>query len=278
MVTVNNLVYSPYSGRVSVHLSGRPWDWNIGGDAKEDVLERVGAMALNLGLDNIYAPRPSTFNAQICDVEQLTELIDRYPTACSHSVTIRRGCDADGVEIPPKAAFWISSADCITIITHDPGTGKTIAAHGGRDSLVDRTRIMAGKAREFESVVDAIAARYSNNALKRLRVFLTCGIFPEKFDHPCNHPEHGTKNRRMVLDVLAKWGPTCVVGDHFQGCLCLSEIIRAQFLRHGVKAHHIAHDGVDTYGDLDSDGQPRWWSHRRGDGKKRNGVLVVRNW
>lgn len=280
MVTIKDagLSYHLCSGRVSVYLFGRPWDWNIAGEEPGVVRAQLAGIADELNVANIYAPRPSMFNAQICDPGKLTEKHCLVERGNEWSSFLWRGVDADGVEVPEKSAFWISSADCITIVTLDPETGKTIAAHGGRDSLLDRTRIATGKVREFESAVDAIAARYSNAALKRLRVLLTCGIFPEHFDHRCDHPEHGPNNMRMVLDVLAKWGRTAVYGDHFIGSLCLSEIIRAQFLRHGVQVHCISYDGVDTYGDLNRDGQPRWWSYRRGDGKKRNGVLVVRSW
>lgn len=109
---------------------------------------------------------------------------------------------------------------------------------------------------------------------------MTCGIAPDHFEHPCDLEKWGTKNTRMVLDVISKWGDRGQVlhGDKMKGKLCLSEIIRSQFLSLGVQAHNVAYDGVDTYSSLDRDGNHRWWSHRRGDGKKRNGVLVVRNW
>lgn len=272
-----SLSYQPFGGQVSVYLFGRPDDWSLAGEQANAVMVRLSHLCGELEISDIYAPRPATFNAEICTPQDLTEKIGMsHPHA---GYTLYRGCDADGVVVPARSAFFIGSADCITIVAHNPRDGMTIAAHGGRDCLVDRTRInREGPQRRFESVVDAIMARFHERAAPDLLVFLTCGIGPENFSHLCDDEKYGPGNMRMVLDILAKWGSTCLVGDHFQGKVCLSEIIRAQFIRHGVLPHHIGSDTVDTFTDRDAMGRPRWWSHRRGDGKKRNGVFIVRNW
>lgn len=267
----------PFGGRVSVYLFGMPLDWNIGGDEQKDVLKRLGHLSEELSVADIFAPRPSMFNAQICDPVDLVEQV-RISQKVSFFNTMYRGCDADGVEIPQGKAFWLSSADCITIVVHHPESGKTVAAHGGRDCLIDKERIRGGKSRQYESVVHAMVAQYGKNEVRQLEVFMTCGISPENFSHSCDHEQHGPANTRMVLDVLAKWGPTCLEGDHFQGKIALSEVVRSQFIKLGVKPHSIGWDAVDTFTNRGRDGEYRWWSYRRGDGKKRNGVLVVRNW
>ncbi len=276
-----SLQYAPFSGRVSVYLFGRPLDWNIGGDNAETVRSRVGELAQDLGVRTILAPRPVLFNAEIVTIANLSELIPL--TNGESPVLMHRGCDADGVELPPdsrrgKYAFWLSSADCITIVAHSPESGKTVVTHGGRDCLVDRNRINGGVPRRYESVVHATAAKFSKKETKGLKIFMACGIGPEHFEHRCDDEKYGPANTKMAFDILAKWGPTCLFGDHTQGKISLSEVIRSQFISLGVTPHNIGYDGVETHNDCDRDGSYRWWSYRRGDGKKRNGVLVVQNW
>ncbi len=271
------LQYHPFSGRVSVFLFGRPLDWNISGDEEGEVKRRIGKVVGELGIatnPELYAPRPSTFNAHICAPGDLTD----RTTLEGSDVTLCRGCDADGVVLRPQSAFWLSSADCITIIAHDPGSGQTVAAHGGRDCLIDRERIKGGKRRQFESVVHAIANTFSNRKMAGVKVFMTCGIGPENFSHPVDHEKYGLDNAKMAFDIQAKWGLSCIFGNPFQGKISLPEVIRSQFIDLGVSPHNIGYDGVETFEDRGQDGNYRWWSYRRGDGKKRNGVLVVRHW
>lgn len=275
------LQYAPFSGRIGVYLFGRSLDWNIGGDNADVVKRRVGEIANDLGVCEIYAPRPAAFNAQIVCKGDLKEEI---PITNDESpIIMYRGCDADGVQlgdVSPKGkrAFWLSSADCITIVAHHHGTGWTVAAHGGRDCLVDRGRINGGQSRKYESVVHAIADRFSKKEMKNVKVFMTCGIGPEHFEHRCDDEKYGPANTKMAFDILAKWGPTCLFGDHTLGKISLSEVIRSQFVSLGVSPHNIGYDGVETFDDRDRFGDHRWWSYRRGDGKNRNGVLVVQNW
>lgn len=267
--------FSLFDGHVSAYLFGADTgkDWNIVSNplAPWDVAQFCDS----IGVHRIWAPRPAEFNAHICTNEALGELIQLG------NVQMHRGCNADGTFVPAGEAFWLSSADCITIVVQNPATGVTIAAHAGRDCLVDKGRINHGHTRCSESVVHAILAQFPKSVWKYLRVFLTCGIGPENFDHPCDHPTYGASNTKMVFDILAKWGANGKVlhGDHFAGKICLSELIRSQFITvGGLQPHLIGYDGVDTYAAKCRAGYPLWWSHRRGDGAKRNGVLIVRNW
>jgi copper oxidase (laccase) domain-containing protein len=275
------LRYSPFSGRVSIYLFGRPLDWSLAGDDAADVQNRLSVIARELGVKNILAPRPVEFNASVCTIGDLTETC--FLGDAVDAPILYRGCNADGVELlsipgAPLYAYWVGSADCITIVAHDAETGKTFAAHAGRDCILDRERIKGGPSRKYESVVHAIMDRFSAKEKKSVRVFMTCGIGPDHFDHLCDDPTWGQFNTRMVLDLISKWGRTALQGDPFRGKICLSEIIRSQFISLGVPAHRIGYDGVETVSDCNRDGDYVWWSYRRGDGKKRNGVLVVRNW
>ena len=62
------LRYSPFSGRVSIYLFGRPLDWSLAGDDAADVQNRLSVIARELGVKNILAPRPVDFNASVCTI------------------------------------------------------------------------------------------------------------------------------------------------------------------------------------------------------------------
>lgn len=268
-----------FGGRIEAHEFGRPHNWQLTGDESQDTIPRIALIAQEIGLKNIYAPRPSDFNGLVCTPDELGTPIQLGEG--EDTPILWRGCDADGVVIPAGAAFWLSSADCFTIIAHDPETGTTAAAHAGRDSVINRRRISDSSERQnrsFESVVDAIVARFSKEAVPRLKVFMTCGVGPESFGHPLAHPQAGEENRRLVEDILANWGPTCLSGNPSEGKICLSELIRLQFLALGTPAHHIGYDAADTCTDTDEYGEHLWWSYQRGDDLKRNGILVIRKW
>ena len=103
-----------------------------------------------LGVNIIYRPRTSFFNALIVKPTELKKnrWIEGYD--------IYSGCNADGVIIPTSAAIWLATADCPTIVARNRVNGKTIAAHAGRYSLVDRQRLLGKSPRQHESVVNAM--------------------------------------------------------------------------------------------------------------------------
>jgi copper oxidase (laccase) domain-containing protein len=274
-MTAPTAVYHPFSGRVEIRLYGKPNNWSLLNPPPE-TLRRIGNLASAEGVYRLLAPKPSAFNARVCLSDDLTETV-----MGNESVSIHRGVDADGAVIPPGQAFYLASADCLTVVTLDPKSGMTVAAHAGRDCLFDRKRINGeGKSREHESVVDAIVARYeqANIQAKYLKVFMTCGISPKEFVHDFQDPKFGTANMKMCADVAHKWGLRCLDGDMTKGKLVLTEIVRAQFMKHGVDPYHIGFDIVDTYGDTDRYGNHLWWSHRREPGPGRNAVLVTRKY
>lgn len=260
-------------GRVYLMLRGKPDNWALA-DADNERLKAIATTAQIMGIKTLYAPVPSEFNARIVTPEELTEKRYEY-----NGVSIMRGCNADGVVIPPGDGFYLASADCPTIIAVDPKSGLTIAAHAGRDCLMDRGRIATGKrSRPHESVVDAMIDRFkaSGSDLARLKVYVTCGVWPEWFGHDMLDPVHGPDNLAMCRDIVAKWGATCLHGDITAGKISLQAIIVSQFAAHGVR--HVGADLADTYDDRNKEGDHMWWSHARGDGDARNGVFVMRRY
>lgn len=274
------ITFEPFGGAVTVRLFGKPWDWNIGGENKEDARMRIDTVTKDMNLLNIYAPKPSDFNAVICDPSVLREKIAMDQSAAR----IWRGCNADGTFLQKKGdAFYIGSADCPTIITRNPESGLVVAAHAGRDSLIDKAQVMEKKPyRTDQSVVDAIVACYHPSTLKNLRVFITCGISSTHFTHPHDDVKWGEHNKKMCAYIRMRWSKDCLPGEKEGegklGRIALSEIICSQFGIYDVSRENIGSDGIDTYSDIGEKGDYCFWSNRRGDGAKRNGVLIVRNW
>lgn len=272
-MTSPSATYSLFNGRVEIALYGKPNNWSLLNPTPEALI-RIGEAAQGGQVSTLLAPKPSAFNAKVCLPEDLREVIDT-----GNCVRILRGVDADGVIIPEGQAFYLASADCVTIVATDPKSGLTIAAQGGRDCLIDRKRVNGdGPSREHESVVDAMVARFKEAGInpKYLKVFLTCGIGPKEFEHNFFDPKYGQGNIKMCLDLVAKWGKAVLDGDITRGKIVLTEVIRAQFAAHGVPPYQIGFDVVDTFADTDREGQHRWWSNRRGDGANRNAVIVKR--
>ncbi len=289
---------------MKVHLFGKPHDWSIAPlreeeDAKKqpELMDRIRDATLSLcpedwfetepdhnpeGIDSVFllAPRPTEFNAVICDPwrDLKVEMVSGPLLPCHFcKVTIKRGCNADGVEIPKNllGGFWLSSADCLCVVAFSP-SGRLICAHAGRDSLFDRKKMLTGTpSRKNESVVDSIAELLGTE-FKETKFFLTCGIAPEHLVHSWYHLEHGATNEKMIKYLAERWEQSVPPGKEQEGWINLKGLVTSQFEEHGVSANSISTDGVDTYGDAGSDGRPLWWSHRRGDGAKRNGILVIR--
>jgi len=268
--------FSLFNGRVSAYLFGRPNDWSIVDDNSEEALWRLSFLCDELSIRKLLVPNPRTFNAELCGIDDLTPKI----MSVLNSREMYHGCDADGIDLEVGDAFWLSSADCAAIVALDPVTGRTIAAHGGRDSLIDRATFNGKEHRANRSVVHAIVRSFGREAVARLKVSINLTIGPDSFTHPFAHEEYGQQNMDMILSLMADWGDGFGVtpGNMQEGRICLSELIRSQFVHLGVAPHNIAFDGIDTFADRDPDGQHVWWSYRRGDGPKRNGVLVVREW
>lgn len=288
------------SSPVWVFLCGRNkggTDWNIA--ALKDNAGVAGCSAYPLidhllGDGNVYAPRPSQFNAKICRPEELTEvyqgIIDLSNEEINTSlkgVRILRGVDADGCEIKRGERIMVASADCPTVIVRSRRTGRVVAAHAGRDCLFDRKRLESGALqRTPESVIDAIMQSetfWREKDVCEIEAFITCGIGPQNFRHRTDHPTYGKMNEKIVshFERLGNHNNReTIAGPRHLGCLNLAEIIRAQFMAHGVPPENVADDGIDTYGDMDADDEYTWHSSARGktpEEKSRRNLVVVVN-
>ncbi|MFA5854420.1 MAG: laccase domain-containing protein [Patescibacteria group bacterium] len=271
-----------FGGAVEVHCFGtRYGNWSMAGKTPEEaemnnpgIIERMRRLADQFNCA-VFAPNPSSFNAMVVGPNAFhQEWIEN---------SLIRGPMADGVYLRHRnMAFGVTSADCPTVILHDPcPDGLTVAAHAGRDSLIDRAFLESrSPERAHESVVSAMLSVMGSGAW-HLRAFIACGISPHRFSHPFEDEQHGQTNRLITDYIVEKWGATCVPGDRRSGRLWLTEIIRRQLADLGLDPSHIGCDGVDTYDDRDETLKPHWYSRRRAratpstpDG--RNLMLVIR--
>ncbi|KKU15827.1 hypothetical protein A3I34_00775 [Candidatus Jorgensenbacteria bacterium RIFCSPLOWO2_02_FULL_45_12] len=277
-------VFNPFDG-VEVRLFGRPTDWNIRGLESNrppgrfvmgSYYDPISSVAFDAGVSRVLAPSPKS-NTHIVGDEALgVEYHAESPSHPWRSVVICRGVSADGVEIPGgnHAAFWLSSADCLCVVALSP-SGRLIGVHAGRDSLWDRAHVLnVAPRRKHASVIDTMASRLGDE-MSRSQFFLTCGIGAQNFSHPWDHPQHGADNSKMTALFMRECGSGSVLGNPERGRLDLRNIATMQLLLHGVRQSNIGWDGINTFSDRDN-GQPTWWSARRGDGTHRNGVLVYR--
>ncbi|MCK6462984.1 MAG: laccase domain-containing protein [Candidatus Pacebacteria bacterium] len=263
------------SEKVSIYLFGKPHNFSPRDNAGI-VTETLKFYAINNGVTNIFAPSCEKFNAEV-----VWEKSFRQKIRFRGGLTIRKGVFADGVVLENRQdAFFVPSADCPTVVA----TGKyiVIAAHAGRDCLLDKQKIHTGKrSRRNGSVVDAIMEKYimAGEFIKDLRVFITCGIKAENFRHPINHPQYGKKNEVLINHLLTEYGEDCLKGNPEEGKISLDGLIKTQFLRHGVPPENLLADGIDTFSDNILD-EHVWHSCARAKTQEekgqRNGVFIFR--
>lgn len=259
-----------WGGAVEIHCFGRPQNWSLAGKTalaaemnNPGIRYRMHQMAERYGLERIYAPNPSKFNGVVAHMEEFdVEWADER---------VLRGPFADGVLLTePNTAFAVSSADCPTVVHHEPTTGLVTAAHAGLESL----HMADGKDSVIENVISAMRKALGANYGLYQPSFIACGIGKGAYFFDPNHPrfteKHGELCRsagRLFLGSVEEIG-----GLNF---VDLAELIRLQYMTIGFDKSLVGTDGACTARDKGRNGQPLWHSNRRGD-KTRNLVLVIR--
>lgn len=262
--------------KIKVCLFGAPNDFGPQGDSAI-ITETLKFYAEINGVKNIFAPSCKKFNTKIVCENDL-----RHKIRLRGGLVIHQGFFADGVILTTKGnAFFIASADCPTIVA----IGKNIAitAHAGLGCLIDKNKIYSNKpSRKHESVVDAIMEKFikARENTDEMRVFITCGIKDVNYSYPITHPQYGNRNKTLINYLLRKYA-YCLMGDFGGGSISINNLIEEQFVRWGVWPKNVIFDDIDTYGDKSFSGNYLWHSCARGktpkEKKKRNGVLVIRN-
>jgi len=242
--------------------------WNINRKNPEtfDPIEGV----VPYGIRRVWMPIPSQANGVITKLWQM-----RPQFEATGRVEFMGKVNADGCPIPTGEAFAVCSADCATVVAYSKDHLVTLAAHAGRDSVLERSFIKTGNAcRQNLGVLHSIVAAMWALGYDPREVFL--GVFGgirTNFLHPPDHAEYGGFNRRLISFCKRIDG---AVLDDQTGDIDMYAVIAGVAVRIGILEKHIFFDDVDTGSDVDEHGNPLWASHRHGKPGMRN-LCIVHN-
>lgn len=254
-------------GKSSVRVYGKPYDFtlpifrqdDLRNDFKRQQFQELRAIIEPLGFSRVYVPKTNECPATITQPSDWEQAIQ------DGSFTMYRGHYADGLIVPNNGPVLHRTADCPTINVTNRHTGDTIAAHAGRDSVIDRRALRGDTPRQHPSIVDSIMQHFEEVNPCSISVLVTCGIKGEDFGHPLDRGRHCTFNEKLIRHVEENWGHDCIIGDRTNGAIDLFTVIQRQFRTYGVTGVLVS--------PLDTFKNPNLHSHRAGD-TGRNGVLV----
>lgn len=260
---------------VKVEIYGKPYHWGIWQDddgQSNQTLERISRILRVKGINSLYMPYVSNFNALLCKLTDFTQQLE------FSGITFHHGVSADALVLESDYAIWLTSADCPTIIALDVKSGLTFVAHAGFKSLFDFNQVvLEQEPRPFFSVIDTLLDAFEkhDSNIADLRFHKACGIGPLYYTFPVDHTVYGQQNVKLVQYLINTWGEGVVLDSSNTCGIDLFELITAQLMDHHIGVNRITTDAIDTYGDTDFEFGPKFWSHRRGS-NGRNGVLVYR--
>ncbi len=244
------------SGHVLIEVAGKPLDRR---DLQnKEVFQELSEHLEKLGVERALNPRPVHGNC-ISSRELLEESKgdERLRTVSRSRIPILRGLEADGVQVGQGEAYLLFSADCLTVTVVHSRTSLVMAAHFSRESGLKK------------NILHDVFESFSEYNREELSVVLSLGIAPAFFRHPFDHPVHGPHNKELVTDLVWRYGSGAVNGQLKEGGLDLRFLAVQKLVQeYGVLPERIWSDTIDTYGDN------RFWSHRRGD-RARNRVTVA---
>jgi len=216
-----------------------------------------------LGVSDAFAPHVAAASGHVVNAMDMTNRI-RLNKNCLHR---NPGLPADGVFLDTNNAFMMSSSGC-PIIMASAGN-EFVAAHAGRDSLIDRGAVIGTPIRKHVSVVDTIVEKFEGHGAQPCDIVMVMlfAIPAEAFAHPEDHPRYGQFNRALADFVGNRW-PGGVFQKQKQIFLDLEKVFVEQALQKGVRQVWAAHSML-KYPSM---------SHTR-DGKdieRRNLIIVKR--
>ncbi len=241
-------------------------------------------VANHFNIRRIYAPRPVNMNSEVVDPQDLgVELVIDYKDfgdAGGLETLLLRGVNADGIRLPEKSMFAVSSADCALIVVK--WRNQMWAAHAGRDSLMDRELIETNGLRVgkyYPSVVNSIMEEIPRKFSSETQVFMGCTISKgAHFEHPIDHPnpKYAEFNQKMINHIWKTYGQPVSSQDMSfweRGQIDMKWLMRRQFESYGVI--HFETDNICTYSEINPNDTFKWYSNRR-DKIMRNLFLVIR--
>jgi copper oxidase (laccase) domain-containing protein len=195
--------------------------------------------------------------------------------------SLLRGGYADGIYgLSIHTGYVMSAADCALVVAKNGNF--IVAAHAGRNSIIDMEAMKGGAPREHESVVHAICESVEKLGLpvSQTKVWVGFSISPgPHFQHVKADPRY-PHNAVMVDYISEKYGEECFKDDgqnRSLGWLDTKELIRRQFVHLGVPEGNIVLDSMCTYSDTDQRSEHIWYSNVRNtlEGKEGRNLIAV---
>ncbi len=233
------------------------------------------------GISHVYAPTVARMSSVVLGPERFTDIyplgsgVNVYRPGFQKNSNEKEGCD--GTLVGPSEGFVGSFAGCPFIVLSGPthtGEKLCLAAHAGRDSLMDKRLIASGTAsRSHFSIVDALVAfarkQHADPRELTLRSFFS--IPWEAYPHNLNDPEYAQINRQRYV-FLGQHQRDDGIFIQKDGVLhfCLSSLIQYQAKQLGIGRIET---GLCT---LPKDGAHAYTTHPSLGGSVRNLVLLTR--
>lgn len=294
MTTIKPTLSVPiFDGEVTVHAFGRKHGVNFsfkGIDESRDPQATHGHLlsaltSINKSNADFYAPSPVMMNAVVVESTAMINCRAIHMNGRDSEI-LYRGIHADGFGfVNLWNSYAVSAADCALIVVQHGD--KILAAHAGRDSVIDMGAMKGQAHRPQESVVYAIRnklkQRQKSLAMRDVRVWVGFSISPGPHFAHAKNDEKNPHNRTMVEYIIRRYGPSCFKEDGQGGALGwldTKELIRRQCLSLGIQEKCIEFDSVCTYSDTNPQGEHLWYSNRRqtllGEKQHRNLFAVVK--
>lgn len=279
-----------FDGEVSVHGFGRNHGLNFsfkGIDTSASphtthghILQALAGIGCN---SDFFAPSPIEMNAEVVNSTAMWAHWQVFLDDLARK-KLYRGAKGDGFSfINEWNSYAVSAADCALVVAKNGDV--IIAAHAGRNSVIDMELMKGGKPRTNESVVHAIMKRITgvNLDIRQTQVWIGFSISPgPHFAHSVLDLKN-PQNKYMVAYISDVYGKECFKDDECErilGWLDTKELIRRQFLSLGVREENIELDSTCTNSDKDPQGGYLWYSNKRqavlGEEQSRNLFAVVK--
>lgn len=214
-------------------------DWSLAHlytqeDAGSELGERVARELAERDIDRAYAPSVAHMSAYIAHPD---ELVDHIELPYGMELWRNKALPSDGIMLDPREAMIMGGGGCPVAIA--TGYGKCSVSHVGRDSALDRGRIVNETPRRHFSVIQAMAEVLGEpNFNVRLRCLFA--ISREVFDHSYEHPEYGDYNKRMAEFAKHHFGPETIVGKDHVVYLDMERLVLNQARLCGFTAVEVA--------------------------------------
>lgn len=280
-----------FDGKVTVHAFGREHGCNFsfkGIDSsplpRSTHKQIFAALASIPSRCGYIAPSPVKMNAEIMSLSDpywhhARCWVRKRRVFPYGTYSLCRGGYADGLSgLTQHSGYAMSAADCALIVAKNGNF--IVAAHAGRNSIIDMEAMKGCKPRKNESVVHAIRDAIEQRGLVFRDTEFWVGFslspgphFAHTFDDARN-----THNRNMVEYIARHYGISCFKNDMQGGTLGwldTKELIRRQLITFGAQEGRIELDSVCTFSDTKDD-EYIWYSNVR-SGENRNLIAVVVN-